>query len=133
MGRENVVKNYARRARAEQDAKAAAKAVAKDAETKTTTRQDPEDGFIRTALVIDAKDAAKTGSIDVVDGTGKRLCQINISHGKAEGEEYLIVDVIDVDENFPQRRALHFTDQRRHAMDLGPEAVIVSTDFRRKL
>lgn len=105
---------------------------AKDAQTKTTTREDPEDGFVRTALVIDG---AKTGSVDVVDSTGKRVCQINISYsaGKKDDEEYLIVDVIDVDDLFPERRALHFTDKRRHAMDLGPDANLVSTDFRRKL
>jgi hypothetical protein len=103
-----------------------------DATATIQTRKDHDDGFTRTALVLD-----KGGpSVDLVTPDGRRVAQINISYSVSKedgGEEYLIVDVIDVDKRFPQRRALHFTDQTRHCADLGPDANLVSTDFRRKL
>ena len=64
-----------------------------DAETHTTTHDDGT--FIRTAIVCDRGD---TGSLDLVRSKdGKRLAQINISFlENTDGEECLIVDVIDV-------------------------------------
>lgn len=126
---EDMTKQALRVEKRRQQLREEREANAKDGLTETTTRVD-EDGFKRTALVIGAKKG--DGSIDVVDKHGRRLCQINISHGTAEGEEYAIVDVIDVDDRFSGRAALHFTHGKRHRADLGPKANLVSVDFRRK-
>ena len=97
--------------------------MSKNAETKTTTFDDG--AFLRTALVVDE---AHVGSIDVVDKRGKRLGQINIF----VGEDSLIVDVLDIEKRFPNKRALAFTRHSSRDMDAFPESTLVSVDFRRK-
>lgn len=102
--------------------------VCRMATTDTTTFDDGT--FVRTALMIEGTD---TGSVDVVNKAGKRLCQINISLGTAkECDEYLIVDVIDVDKRYTKRRALVFSPDKRAEMDVPEGGNLVSTDFRKK-
>jgi hypothetical protein len=111
-----------------------------DATTPTTTREDPEDGFIRTALIV-ANDAdpkhGETGSVDlvrIVKGKVVRVAQVNVSYlPNSDGEECLIVDVIDVDDRYTERRMLSFSPSERKAEDVPKGGNLVSTDFRRKL
>lgn len=86
---------------------------------------------VRTALVISPGD---TGSVDVLDKDGKRLCQLNISHSPnaADGEDWFNVDVIDVDERFEKRRALSFSHGERTEMAVPKGGLIVATEFTRK-
>jgi len=106
------------------------------AHTPTTTFVEPPDRharvrFERTALIIDPR-APNTGSVDVLDGAGHRLAQINISFGRPEGERpYLIVDVIDVDDQWGERRALTFDEGRSRVIDCG-SCNLASVDFRGK-
>lgn len=110
-----------------------------DATSTITTRKDPRDGFTRTAIVVEGGD---TGSIDLVTPDGKRVAQVNISYMPSAGdegakEECLIVDVIDVDDVFPDRRALVFNPKSRtraRIVTKVPKCTnLVSTDFRRPL
>jgi len=101
--------------------------VSKNAETKITIFDDGH--FVRTAIVVDD---ANVGSIDVVDKSGQRVCQINVF----VGELSVVVDVIDIDKRFPQKRALCFTNQgygeNRRILDAFKTSSLVSVDFRRK-
>jgi len=100
-----------------------------DATSTIQTRKDPKDGFTRTAIVVEGND---TGSIDLVDRHGNRLCQINVSYlPSSDGEETLIVDVIDVDKRFTTRRALAFSPADRRILDVPQGGNLVSVDFRR--
>jgi len=82
--------------------------------TRTTTRRDPEDGFERTALVIEPHDAS--GSIDLVTPDGTRIGQINIMLT----ETCLMVDMIDPDNRYTIRRALTFKQGKRASIEAGP-------------
>jgi len=96
----------------------------------TKTRLYDDGQFIRTALVVGDGD---TGSVDLVDTRGVRLAQVNISFiPKRDGEEVLIVDVIDVDKRYTERRALVFSPTSRQAVDVPEGGNLVSTDFRVK-
>lgn len=100
----------------------------KDATTRTTTRTDTEDGFTRTAIVCDAGDGP---SVDLVTSSGVRLAQVNISFTlDDEGNEVLIVDVIDVDKRYQRRRALAFSPKVRREMKVPRGGTLVSVDFR---
>lgn len=92
----------------------------KRADTKTTTYDDGE--FTRLAIVVDV--GSEAGSVDVVDASGKRLCQINLF----AYTDALIVDVIDVDNRYTDRRALTFRNGTREAV---PADKLVSVDFRK--
>jgi hypothetical protein len=93
----------------------------RDAKTPVTTTDDS--AFIRTALIIKT---SEHGSVDVLDGEGKRVAQVNIFLS----DEALIVDVIDVEGIWPERRALTFRSptNREHIENAG---TIVSADFRK--
>lgn len=108
----------------------------KDATTPTTTFQD--DKFVRTALVVsnDADPKRELGSIDVVrivNGKVERLAQINIFHAlkSSDGEELLMVDVIDVDERYTTRRALVFSPTERAHLDVPKGGNLVASHFAR--
>ncbi len=116
-----------------------------DATTPTTTFQDEH--FIRTALVV-SNDAdpergtmGRCGSFDVVrivGGKVERLAQINIFHTSEsgdparEGEELLMVDVIDVDKRYTTRRALVFSPTERGHLDVPKGGNLVASHFARK-
>lgn len=98
----------------------------RDARTKTTEHID--DGFVRTALVIDPRDT-ECGSIDLVDLAGVFLARINIGicRDKEDGET-LIVDTIDVAKRYTKHMACAFPNGMRTRIDgAGP---LVSADFR---
>jgi UDP-glucose 4-epimerase len=97
--------------------------VSKNAETRTTTFDDGT--FLRTAIVVDE---AHVGSLDVVDKTGKRICQVNIFVGEESGS--LIVDVIDVERRFANKRALAFAGHDRRDMEAFDTSSLISVDFR---
>jgi hypothetical protein len=107
-----------------------ASSASKDATTHTSIHDDGK--FRRTALVIVGRD---TGSVDVVMADGTRLCQINISFlpsPSSDGRrEALIVDVIDVDNRYPERRALAFSNTERAVIDVPKGGTLVSVDFRK--
>ncbi len=100
------------------------------APTHITTHDDGK--FVRTAIVAEGRD---TGSLDVVNAAGERLCQINLSFLPATvergGEETLIVDVIDVDQRYSARRVLAFSQTERKVLALPPGGRLASVDFRR--
>lgn len=102
-----------------------------DATSEIRTRKDPKDGFTRTAIVVEGED---TGSIDLVTKDGRRVAQVNVSFlPNSEGEECLIVDVIDVDNQYTLKRAFSFAPGTRGLNLTVPEGGnLVSTDFRRK-
>ena len=108
----------------------------KSAQTSVATYYDPtSDAYERTAIVINEADA---GSVDVLvrrDGRLVRVCQINATHFAAtrDGEEHLIVDVIDVDDRYSQKRAMSFAPSERWSQDVPKGGNLVSTDFRIKL
>jgi hypothetical protein len=105
-------------------------AKSKPVPTKTTTHDDS--AFVRTALVVgSAGDGG--GSVDVVTADGQRVCQINVSvfFGKnacADRGAGVIVDVVDVDGLFRNRRALAFPVLGAPAVEVEAGA-IVSADF----
>jgi hypothetical protein len=101
--------------------------MSKKAHTKTATFDDGT--FERTALVLEGGD---TGSVDLVTKDGERRAQINISFmPDSDGEECLIVDVIDVEGRYTVRRALTFAPSKRASMNVPKDGNLVSTDFRR--
>lgn len=104
-----------------------------DATSTITTRKDAEDGFTRTAIVVDGGENG--GSIDLVTKSGRRLAQVNLAYlPNSDGEECLIVDVIDVDNQYPEKRAFTFGPGTRGPSAAVPEGGnLVSTDFRRPL
>lgn len=92
-----------------------------DAFTKTTTFDDGT--FVRTALVVEGPGV---GSIDLVNKAGKRIAQVNISYSP----NCLIVDVIDVDKKFKQRRFHAFSNNERKDVDFPKDGKLGSVDFR---
>lgn len=97
--------------------------VSRPAPTRTTTYDDST--FVRTALIAEGEG----GSVDVVTADGRRLCQINIFWSVED--ESLIVDVIDVDDRYEDRKAVVFPKKG------GPGRIvksrsIVSADFRKR-
>jgi hypothetical protein len=100
--------------------------------TKTTTHDDGS--FVRTALVIENDKYDNVGSIVLVNKSGKRIAMLNISYNAMshKGEEYLIVDVIDVDRRFDNRRALGFSNTERTEMHAPKDGKLISVDFRAK-
>lgn len=98
-----------------------------DATTKTTTHTDPEDGFTRTALVIDS---APVGSIDVLNRDGVRIAQINICYSNNAEGEILIVDTIDVKCRFADKQAFSFSPTERVRLIVPNGGNLVSADFR---
>lgn len=109
--------------------KAKAMGASVHATTKTTTYNDGK--FVRTAIVVGG-DEENTGSIDLVDADGARLAQVNISFlPDSDGLEVLIVDVIDVDNRYTNRRMLAFTSTERVIKDAPGR--LVSVDFRRPI
>lgn len=112
----------------------------RDAFTPTTTFDDGR--FQRTAIVVydsshPADFADKQGSVDVVrivDGKVQRLAQINLFHAvNSDGQELLMVDVIDVDKRYPTRRALVFSPTSRAHLDVPEGGNIVASHFARKV
>lgn len=103
-------------------------------ETPTTTWTG-EDGFRRTALDVSRPEH---GSLDVIIRAprgARRLCQINITVGRGLDPQ-LIVDVIDVDEVYTERRAFVFagpTSRKgiaRKELKAPKGGKLVSVDFR---
>jgi hypothetical protein len=120
--------NYPRNPRHRDRERAPAVPQSRDAFTQTAVYDDGT--FTRTALVVGDGD---TGSIDLVDARGVRLAQVNISFiPKRDGEEVLIVDVIDVDKRYASKRALVFSPTSRAELDVPEGGNLVSTDFRVK-
>jgi hypothetical protein len=102
--------------------RAEAKTTAKEAFTKTTTRDDGK--FVRTALVLSN---TETGSVDVVDAAGNFLARLNLCAIESGG---VIVDVIDVDKRYAVKRAMTFAGGERRAMTVPEGGNLVSVDFR---
>lgn len=82
--------------------------------------------FIRTALVIGP---GPTGSIDLVDASGARIAQVNVTL-YADGR--LILDTIDVEKHFVNATAFLFANGRRHFNVDNASGALVSADFKRK-
>lgn len=83
----------------------------RDATSTITTRKDEKDGFTRTAIVL-PKNTGQ-GSLDLVTEKGTRLAQVNIFYTG----DCLMIDVIDVDGNFKEHRALGFEKGERHSVN----------------
>lgn len=100
----------------------------KDAQTRVTTRDDGQ--FVRTAIVINLKRDGERqgGSLDVVDQDGNFLVQIVIS----AGEDFIIVDTIDVEKRYPKRAAIAFPNKQQKRITIDDKGTIVSADFRMK-
>ena len=99
------------------------------AHTRTTTFDDGR--FERTAIVCEG---GSTVSLDLVDSSGVRLAQVNVSYQPdSEGFEVVIVDVIDVDKIYSHRRMHAFGPKGRKDEDVPEGGNLVSADFRRKL
>lgn len=71
----------------------------RNAESKLTTYDDGK--FVRTAIVV-----TDTSSIDVLNEKGERIGQVNLF--TQEGRNILMVDVIDVEDRYTDRRAIGF-------------------------
>lgn len=104
--------------------------MSKPAKTKTTTRVDPRDSFERTAIVLDPNDDGEAGSIDLVDSDGRRIAQLNITFSRSP-EEVLIVDVIDVDDRYRERRVLAFSQTERTCLSFPKGGTLASVDLRK--
>lgn len=79
------------------------------------------DKVYRTALIIEEGNAS--GSVDLIDADGKFLARINIFHA----DNWLGVDVIDVEDKWSKRRVLSFVDGVRQSLDCTKVAAV---DFR---
>jgi hypothetical protein len=101
-----------------------------DAKTKVTTYIDPDDRFVRTALVVSRGDS-HGGSIDVLRSDGTRAFQINLFIDESpDGID--IVDVI-VGHGFKEQRNLTvfgFQHGERQMLKLEPGNAVVSVDLR---
>lgn len=85
----------------------------RNGETPTGLNVDSSDFFCRTALVIAGEGSTvAVGSVDILDGKGNRVAQLNISLGM--GGDWFNVDVIDVDEVWQEKALLHFTGSKLH-------------------
>ncbi len=83
-----------------------------------------DDGtFIRTALVLRVGD--DKSSVALVDAFGNRIALVNFFY---YGDDHLIVDVIDVDDQYDNKAALTFLDGQHNAIGAGH---LVSADFRK--
>jgi hypothetical protein len=87
--------------------------------TKTTTRTDGD--TTRTALVIEESNDG--GSIDLLDGDGTFIARVNIFRT----DTWLGVDVIDVENKFPEKHVLTFKGGRRESLECGQVGAV---DFR---
>jgi len=95
------------------------------AQSHVTTHDDGR--FIRTAIVIQEEGT----SFDLVDKFGKRLAVVNgfvYRNDDDNAVNHIIVDVIDVDDNFSKKFALTFHDGARRFADTNGN--LVSADFR---
>jgi len=99
----------------------------KPALTKTATHDDGT--FIRTAIVLDASQAAEVGSIDLVTPDGKRIAQLNVTYYP---DGALIVDTIDTEKRWTQARAFLFAKGDRRYHESVTKGSLVSADFRMK-
>ena len=99
----------------------------RDATTPTTTHDDGT--FIRTALVV----SGDHGSIALVTADGTRGAQVNVFYEASnnDGEECLMVDVIDVDNRYTERRALVFSPTERKSLDVPKGGNLVASHFAR--
>jgi hypothetical protein len=102
-----------------------------DALTAVTVRDDGK--FARTALVMPY--SPNPGSVDLVDAEGQLLVRVNVVRSAQPDSEALIVDVIDVDDRFPQKRVYGFplggSQGRRTSLDVPEGGKLVSVNFRR--
>lgn len=99
----------------------------KPALTKTAFHDDGT--FVRTAIVLDASQAAEVGSIDLITPDGKRIAQVNISYYP---DGALIVDTIDTEERWTQARSFLFDKGDRRYHESTTRGSLVSADFRMK-
>jgi len=96
--------------------------VSETAFTKTGVHDDGQ--WIRTAVVVGE---GKGGSIAVVNPQGKRIALLNIF--TSEDNDWFAVDVIDVDKQFANRRALVFDNGTRQ--DMQAPTTLIGVDFRK--
>ena len=98
--------------------------MSKPAFTKTSVHDDGK--WIRTALIVGSGDG-RGGSVAIVNPEGKRIALLNIF--TSEDNDWLAVDVIDIEERYTNRRALTFNDGTRQ--DMQAPTTLVGVDFRK--
>jgi hypothetical protein len=98
----------------------------RDAQTPTTTRYEPNDGFVRTALHVTS---SAVGSVDVLDKSGAFMVRINVF---VTEDGTTMVDVIDTEEQFTERRALTFSRNERRHIEVPPGGNLVAAHFAKK-
>ena len=94
---------------------------------RTLTLIHDDGNYIRTALVIEGEPK----SVVLVDGSGKRLVQIDITAFGVDGKDSLVIDITDKDARYPVR-ALYSMDSPRMRLTPPKQEKTLRVDLRAK-